>query len=336
MSVISRPQDMPELRLRMRGYMAKHGPKVLRKKLETGDLFYQGFLENKTVTADWVCETVPQIHIRTLEAAELFYVRSDMVELALAAAASLPDFQLEKHDLPSPSGLLFFETPIDSRTHQREYMFLGTGRWNGDSSQEVTSHLCALTWSDLGEALHVVWWEDVNTDLARLAGSLGLDEEDMAKQRQRVPMEWFADTRVGFGSNWREDPTVDSNLSFEEAREKYLGIRMMSVLQSTWLLMKQDLSSVENAHFDRAAHRRAKREGRDVPRVRVIALRRTGSGAGGDGTREWHHRWIVRGHWRNQWYPSHEVHRPIWVNPHVKGPEDAPLLVGEKVYDLRR
>ena len=40
----------------------------------------------------------------------------------------------------------------------------------------------------------------------------------------------------------------------------------------------------------------------------------------------WKHRWIVRGHIRAQWYPSEGAHRPIWVPPHMKGPEDAPML----------
>lgn len=38
------------------------------------------------------------------------------------------------------------------------------------------------------------------------------------------------------------------------------------------------------------------------------------------------HRWMVSGHLRAQWYPSEQAHHVIWIAPHLKGPDDAPLL----------
>src|SRR5260370_32850113 len=40
---------------------------------------------------------------------------------------------------------------------------------------------------------------------------------------------------------------------------------------------------------------------------------------------DWQHRWIVRGHWRNQYYPGVGAHAPVYIVEHVKGPEDKPL-----------
>lgn len=56
------------------------------------------------------------------------------------------------------------------------------------------------------------------------------------------------------------------------------------------------------------------------------------SGAG----RDYQHRWIVSAHWRNQWYPSERRHKTILVGPYVKGPDDKPLLTGERVYRFIR
>ncbi|MEV6871666.1 hypothetical protein [Amycolatopsis sp. NPDC051128] len=42
----------------------------------------------------------------------------------------------------------------------------------------------------------------------------------------------------------------------------------------------------------------------------------------------------MRWHWRNQWYPLRGEHRPVWINPHVKGPQDAPLRTGDTVHVL--
>ena len=49
---------------------------------------------------------------------------------------------------------------------------------------------------------------------------------------------------------------------------------------------------------------------------------------------EYAHQWIVRGHFRNQFYPSEKTNRLIWIDPYKKGPEGAPLLETVKV--LRR
>ena len=44
------------------------------------------------------------------------------------------------------------------------------------------------------------------------------------------------------------------------------------------------------------------------------------------------HRWVVRGHWRNQpWGPGRELRRPVYILPHIKGPDGAPLIGGERV-----
>ena len=54
----------------------------------------------------------------------------------------------------------------------------------------------------------------------------------------------------------------------------------------------------------------------------------------GDGGSEWHHQWLVSGHYRAQWYPSESAHHVIWIAPHLKGPADAPLL--EHAYRVAR
>jgi len=46
------------------------------------------------------------------------------------------------------------------------------------------------------------------------------------------------------------------------------------------------------------------------------------------------HRWWVSGHFRAQWYPSTKDHKLIWIGPHLKGPEDKPIL--EKTYHVKR
>ena len=102
--------------------------------------------------------------------------------------------------------------------------------------------------------------------------------------------------------------------------------------------MQQPLADSSTVEPDRAARKRLHRAGQEPAPVRVIELRRSRNTASGHGEsdREYHHRWITRGHWRQHWYPKRQVHRPVWIAPHIKGPEGAPLIGGEKVYALKR
>jgi hypothetical protein len=52
---------------------------------------------------------------------------------------------------------------------------------------------------------------------------------------------------------------------------------------------------------------------------------------------EWSHRWLVRGFWRWQAHGEGRKERKrIWINDHVRGPEDKPLVIKNQVFDLRR
>lgn len=97
----------------------------------------------------------------------------------------------------------------------------------------------------------------------------------------------------------------------------------------TLLLFGQTLVTHSNLSPNRAQRRRAIKRGRLEPAdLTVIMLRRVEhhrSDADGAPV-DWQHRWIVNGHWRNQWHPRQRVHRSKWIAPYVKGPDDAPLI----------
>lgn len=86
--------------------------------------------------------------------------------------------------------------------------------------------------------------------------------------------------------------------------------------------------------WNRAVRRRLVRMGQPARPVRVITLRRpVRREADADGIPvDWTHRWIVSGHWRNQWMPSIGAHRQMWIHPYLKGPDDKPLVVKNKLY----
>jgi hypothetical protein len=109
-------------------------------------------------------------------------------------------------------------------------------------------------------------------------------------------------------------------------------------VQCLWRLMQQTITTHTQFRATRPVRRRYERAKVDERAITVIQLRRPNTPAAGEHRDvEWSHRWLVAGHWRNQWYPTLKLHRQIWISPYVKGPEDAPLQVRkERVFALTR
>ena len=112
------------------------------------------------------------------------------------------------------------------------------------------------------------------------------------------------------------------------------------VVQTTFRLMQQRIAHKGFHRPDRASRREGAKLGLpDDNEIVVVRLRReAGEGNEPSGNEaNYSHRFIVSGHWRNQWYPSDQIHRQIWISPYVKGPEDRPLIVRpRRVYQWER
>ena len=105
--------------------------------------------------------------------------------------------------------------------------------------------------------------------------------------------------------------------------------------------MRQRISSVSSVHPPRYLQRRIDRL-KFAPswgQFQIVDLRRLSKATDPDAVgevRDWSHRWMVRGFWRNQYYPSEDVHRQIYINDYIKGPQDKPLVLKDSVYRLVR
>lgn len=107
------------------------------------------------------------------------------------------------------------------------------------------------------------------------------------------------------------------------------------------LMLMADSPGVTDTDEERvqpAIRRRSKRSGVSVSRVRVIDLRGSSHHAAAHpGSPDRHHRWVVKGHWRQQPYgPGRSLRKPVWIRPHIKGPEGAPLLPPSEVVKVLR
>ena len=108
-------------------------------------------------------------------------------------------------------------------------------------------------------------------------------------------------------------------------------IRVFNKLMAERIVLKSRLRP--HRAVRRAAQRLGMTEIRDVV---VCELRRAKprgyewpeSGEGGHLT----HRFMVSGHWRQQWYPSEGRHKQKWIAPYIKGPDDGEFIEKKRVW----
>lgn len=312
-----RPVDMPELRAETEAMLDEFGVAIYQHAIEAG----VQRLKPDLATAREQAQVMTEHETARLQLSELYFVSTDMAILAKAAARTMPDFRLVPEDLPSESGFIYFEEPIDIFEEV-------------DGPGDLT--LVAACWgpcwgTEQGPALWITWYTDAAAavEVARSAGnevarwpSRLLLQTESLYSLEGLPTHCLGNDGVEIG--WNE-------------RDEHSQAAWSATLKATWLLMMQPIGRVADAHFDRSSRRRLARADLPDPRVRVITLRHSPGPATGESGREFHHRWVVRGHWRMQACGEGRTERrPTWIVPHVKGPEGAPLLGGEKVYALKR
>jgi hypothetical protein len=112
----------------------------------------------------------------------------------------------------------------------------------------------------------------------------------------------------------------------------------LKLLPAFLRLIREHVVIRSHERLDRHTARRLQRSGLPLTEIVWVTLRRRQTaesieeGGGGD----WSHRWMVRGHWRNQWYPSEQRHAPRYISAHIKGPESAPLIIKQRRYEVIR
>lgn len=114
-------------------------------------------------------------------------------------------------------------------------------------------------------------------------------------------------------------PKEDAHESSVTAWKRSRNIRrfIVALMRLMEEYVELDKSSVPRQHG-----RRATRGGRvgDVKNVTVLSLRRAMyEETDGETGRKVTLAHLVRGHWRNQWYPSQQQHRAKWIRAHRRG-----------------
>ena len=267
--------------------------------------------------------------------AETFFVSAPIQRLLTQAAYAdgLDDFHLEDFSPPARSGFVYFQEPLlaDPDDDGDLYHCLawtatiisGTGSKDDPMKFRVdeSGRVC-----DPFEIRDGVW--------RLIGGEIGKIEVSVfALSRDRQ-----SDLRTGYSTfpnyvvDWMWGDSLSETLARPATRASNIALseRIVRLLPTFCAFISQRILVAERTEvLNRATRRRlmAMHSPR-VPVVNVVELRRKASTPHDDSDShdvEWSCRWLVRGHWRRQWYPRQERHQMIWITPYVKGPEDKPL-----------
>lgn len=180
--------------------------------------------------------------------------------------------------------------------------------------------------------LQVLMWAFVDREVAPGRYSRGIELTAFACLPRVVPTPLArvtikdGDATSVFGYSWDGDGRAETKLDTPEQAEAMIRF---AVAASMFLRMK--LAVEERHRPDRAARRRMAKlydPALTERLVSVILLRKRATApreTAEPGDREYHVRWWVGGHIRQQWYPSLDKRLPILISPYIKGNENDPL-----------
>ncbi|MBM4574954.1 hypothetical protein GS896_25650 [Rhodococcus hoagii] len=259
----------------------------------------------------------PADRIASLNQADTYWVSEDMCAVLTSAQETMPDDDVIIDAPPSPHGFLVFATPIVVPIVEE------FGR---------ALHLNALQWRPARRTLPASKFQPVQVDDGTLMQWFTVPADD----RERAFCGPFSP--VNTGSFLPTGTVLRSTNDVRLGALSHTTVNLNRHARALWTLMQQPLAVLGDLDPTDKQTKTARRAHTDVRPTVVVTLRRARDGrpTGDAAAVQYSHRWVVRGHWRRQWYDSLGTHKPIWINEHIKGPDDAPLVVKEKVIAWRR
>jgi hypothetical protein len=278
--------------------------------------------------------------VRWLRVADLYYVNSEMTAVCRQAANSKPGYRLHHDDIPSHVGLLVWADPVWEHTYQHTGHQVVTAPEEQTVMIEIDRSDGILTPGQVSVRIRAVLWAPTMTKAGPGVVVVVFGDTEALQQSEYYRLnlsDYGSDTMAReFGPLVLHDAAP---LVYGDAPDVRISNHVYAGLLSTWLIMGQRIAQTTTQRADRGLRRAYAREGRPEPIIRYITLRRTYTPTehtDDDPRRTYHHQWVVQGHWRNQWHPSLNRHKPVFVCEHIKGPEGAPMIGGERVAVLRR
>lgn len=254
---------------------------------------------------------------------EMWWVSEDMSKLAwdVIMSGTEPD-DLTENELPAPAGIMWLNGgggPVLTTKLLPEGDFLETG----------------ITKAELMSIDAIIWYTPtvripgLHVGKARFMGltaSPGLARETSQWNSILSP--------VDLESNEIEFHRTPTYVTYYHL--KYLPRKMALVVMR---LAREETVGEKTSATVGGSPNKKKNRNRRIETVTCASLRRhryLSEAEREADVREYSHRWIVRGHMRNQPIGPRNIeggqkHQRVWIAPYVKGPEDKPLVLKDRV-----
>jgi hypothetical protein len=288
---------------------------------------------------DWTPEDLCAKESDRLNAADTYFIRSDMGALTLRTcqSRSLVPQPLKEYHLPTPSGFAYFHEELQLPVEASEEIPGGFLPIKAVLWRPETVTIGEWPHGDRVTGCGLSFYES-RANRAR--------RERAANQEVHAPLtgpklRLYTSFAWPFEANWYGQPFAgdefDERLAAQGELRRFMAA-FWGHLKTTVYVFADELVT------DRHTRRRAQRAGFVNPeRIRVVVLRKKYNNSNGHrpdsvGTgRELTHRHIRSGHYRNQWYPKTAEHHQIWIDETVVGASHLPFEEGpDKIYDWRR
>jgi hypothetical protein len=283
---------------------------------------------------------VRSVTAHTLMRADPIYVSDDVMGLWEYASESFQIEKLNRTDLVVPCGFALLPRPFEYHDIYGKMVKYRAIGWLPISQRET------FDWDEgaEGQGVWITLLSNVNdVDDYWQEESLAGNGDGHGRTLHEIALERGEEWHLMHGASMLfdidlakdvEDHSTGTPTPVPEDKRRQ-AVSMYAHLQCLWRLMSQLVMTPEP--LPRQARRQRQRANR-IDTVTVLKLRRYKHKNDHEGEADvhWTHRFIVRGHWRNQWYPSDKTHRQIWVAPYVKGDPDLPLVVKKRGVEFDR
>lgn len=259
----------------------------------------------------------------SLKNAECYYWSPQILDLVKEAAVSLPDtWSLKSQDIPSTSGFFWFARP--PREGLKAFSWTTCYYTGLDSGNRVLVPKDGVRWPESNAIVLISFNQPMDPEWPGNRPLMGQDELIFGQDLRDHKLQLVRAANM-LNADLKEFEGMD-----EDAQ---LFATMLSFIQQRILISSRHSAS-------RSTLRRIAYSGRsadsevNVVKLRVI-VRHAHHGESSEPV-DWHCRWFVHGHWRDQYYPSEQCNRPIWITTYLKGPENKPIKDASKVFAVVR
>lgn len=275
----------------------------------------------------------------------------EIADLLRQAAETMPEAPVLAEIVPSPTGvvimpnddmILDYNNPVDAAAGAT-VMPVHAIAWqvipNIGSPDRVTgqvSHLPGVVLWLYSSTTAAAWSDYTMPEDIRRGGFIYLDLLPWAfntgwKSREAMAVvEDPENGRIRSSKAGQDHFEFDGDAMLTDPHVAFVRRFMLTL----WTFLADDIIRTSTERLPRPLERRAKRTGPTELRIAHLRRVRYIDEAGVEhepGSREYSHRFLVRGHWRHL-----ASGRVTWVRPHIRGPQDKPFVMKHDIDMVRR